>query len=88
MKITGRITANATVNTTTNEKQVVNFSIAINNGGYRKDGEYKELTTFVNCSYWLDMAAAGKLQKGVEVQLKGHMGLHVYQNRQEQYTAG
>ena len=37
--IVGRITKNAEINTLKNDKQVVNFSIAINNSYKTKDGE-------------------------------------------------
>jgi single-strand DNA-binding protein len=55
MEITGRITANAVVHKVGNDKQVVNFSIAINDN-YKPKGstEVKEVATYINCSYWLN----------------------------------
>lgn len=77
MKITGRVTADAVVRTTKTGKEVVSFSIAINQG-YLKEGQYFEATTFINCSYWLDTAAANELTKGVQVDLAGRIGVDAY----------
>jgi single-strand DNA-binding protein len=77
MKITGRVTADAVVRTTKTGKEVVSFSVAINQG-YLKDGQYYEATQFINCSYWLDTAAANDLTKGVQVDLAGRIGIDAY----------
>ena len=81
--ITGRVTANATVATVRNEKQVVEFSIAIENGYKPKDGDYQKKPTFFSCSYWLNTGAAKRLKKGVTVQLYGHIGMNVYKNAED-----
>lgn len=79
MEITGRITKDATVHKISNDKQVVNFSIAINNS-YKPKGssEYKEIVTYIDCSYWLNSKSADYLKKGALVQLFGQIGLNVY----------
>lgn len=77
MKITGRVTADAVVRTTKTGKEVVSFSIAVNQG-YLKEGQYYEATQFINCSYWLDTAAANDLTKGVQVDLAGRIGVDAY----------
>lgn len=81
MEITGRVTADATVHKVNNEKEVVNFSIAINDN-YKPKGstELKEVTTFINCSYWLNAKTAQFLRKGTLVQLFGRIGINVYSN--------
>lgn len=81
MEITGRLTANATVATTKSEKQVVNFSIAVNDR-YRTKGsdETKEITTYIDCAYWLNAGAAEWLKKGTLVQLYGRIGVNAYIN--------
>lgn len=83
MEITGRITANSTVHKVSNDKQVVNFSIAINDN-YKPRGstEVKEVVTYINCSYWLNAKTAEWLKKGVLVQLFGRIGLNVYCNQE------
>lgn len=79
MEITGRLTADATVHKVSENKEVVNFSIAINDG-YKPKGsnEVKEVVTYINCSYWLNSKTAQWLKKGALVQLFGRIGLNVY----------
>ncbi|MCD0472322.1 single-stranded DNA-binding protein [Flavobacterium sp. JAS] len=79
MEITGRLTKDATVHKITDDKQVVNFSIAINDS-YKPKGssEYKEVVTYIDCSYWLNPKSANWLRKGALVQLFGRIGLSVY----------
>lgn len=79
MEITGRITKDATVHKISNDKQVVNFSIAINDS-YKPKGssEYKEIVTYIDCSYWLNSKSADYLKKCAPVQLFGRIGLNVY----------
>lgn len=79
MEITGRITKDATVHKISNDKQVVNFSIAINDS-YKPKGssEYKEVVTYIDCSYWMGTGVAEWLKKGTLVQLFGRIGISVY----------
>ncbi|OXA71226.1 single-stranded DNA-binding protein [Flavobacterium aquidurense] len=81
MEITGRLTADASVQQANNDKQVVNFSIAINDN-YKPKGstEVKEVTTYIDCSYWLNAKTAQWLKKGTLVQLFGRIGMSVYNN--------
>lgn len=79
MEITGRLTKDATVNKVGKDKQVVNFSIAINDSYKPKDStEYKEIVTYIDCAYWLSAKTADYLKKGTLVQLFGRIGLSVY----------
>jgi single-strand DNA-binding protein len=79
MEITGRITADATVHKVNSDKQVVNFSIAINDSYKPKDStQVKEIVTYIDCSYWLSSKTAEWLKKGALVQLFGRIGLSVY----------
>ena len=79
MEITGRLTADATIHKVGENKEVVNFSIAINDS-YKPKGsnEVKELVTYINCAYWLNSKIAQWLKKGALVQLFGRIGLNVY----------
>lgn len=81
MEITGRITKDATVSKVKNEKEVVNFSIAINDN-YKPKGssEVKKLTTYFNCSYWVSSNIAKVLTKGTLVQLYGRISVNVYKD--------
>ena len=69
--IVGRITKNAEIKTLANDKQVVNFSLAVNDSYKTKDGERKETTTFYNCSYWLSPKIAQSLTTGTLLELFG-----------------
>lgn len=71
MNIIGRITKNAEINTLKNNKQVVNFSVAINDSYKNKQGERIEQTSYYNCSYWISPNVAKILTKGVLVELSG-----------------
>ena len=83
MEISGRLTADAHVNTLKDERQVVNFSIAVNDSYWSKGSdEIKQITTYINCSYWLGAKAAGWLRKGTLVQLYGRIGMNAYVNSQ------
>ncbi|MGJ1269505.1 single-stranded DNA-binding protein [Sphingobacterium spiritivorum] len=81
MEITGRLTADSTVKTIGENRQVVNFSIAINDSYQSKDGERKEVTTYVECAFWRGANRAQWLKKGALVQLTGRIGINAYTNR-------
>ena len=75
----GRITTDAKINSTKDKKQVVNFTIAINDSFKTKGkGELKKLTTFVNCSYWIGTGIAPHLKKGVLVELFGRISVSAW----------
>ena len=77
----GRVTADAKVSTLKDEKQVVNFSIAINDS-YKPKGsmEVKKFTTYVNCSYWIGTGIAEHLKKGTLVELCGRISVSAWNN--------
>jgi len=82
MEITGRVTGDAVVRKA-GEKEVVNFSIAVNDRYKPKDStEYKEVTAFINCSYWLSVKTSQFIKKGAVVQVSGRIGMHVYINNE------
>lgn len=71
MNIIGRVTKDAQVRTLSNEKQVVNFSIATNESYRNKQGERVQQTTYFECSYWISSNVAKILTKGALVELTG-----------------
>ena len=89
MEITGRIIKDATVSKVRGEKQVVNFSIAINDS-YKAKGstEVKKTTTYFSCAYWVSTGIAKLLTKGTLVQLYGRISVNVYNDMQGQPKAG
>jgi single-strand DNA-binding protein len=72
MEITGRLVADATVRAVNAEKNVTGFRVAINRR-YKSQGEQKEETSYVDCTYWRTDAIAPYLTKGMIVQLYGFM---------------
>lgn len=80
MELTGRVTADAKVTETKTGKKVTNFSIAINDRYKTKEGEAKEVVTFVNCAYWLNTGIAPYLTKGTLVELYGRIGVNAWVN--------
>ena|SRR5690606_19741733 len=78
MEIIGRLTADAVVKTTKNNRQVVAFSIAINNYYKNLKGERKNITTYVNCSYWINTGIAELLGKGSILSLYGSLSMKAY----------
>lgn len=76
--LTGRVTADAKVTNLKEDRQVVNFSIAINDSYKPKDREAVQVTNYVNCSYWINPGVAGYLKKGVLVELIGRLGVNAY----------
>ena len=79
MELVGRITKDAVVNQLKDERNVVNFSIAVND--YYKTKNSKEgvkVTTYVNCSYWISTKIAERLAKGTLVEIAGRIYVNAY----------
>ena len=76
----GRLTADAKVKTVKGDKQLVEFSIAMNRSYTPKGGERKTITTYVNCSYWRNTGVAQYLTKGKFVELIGAVSVSAYTN--------
>lgn len=71
MNIIGRLTGDAKISTLPNDKQVVNFSVAVNDSYKNKQGEKVERTEYFNCAYWRTPNVAKALTKGTLVELTG-----------------
>ena len=83
MEITARLTGDAKVNILQDERQVINFTVAINDSYKPKDGsETKKVTTFIQCAYWINPAIAKYLTKGTLVELFGRIGVNAYKDMQ------
>ncbi|MFA6245453.1 MAG: single-stranded DNA-binding protein [Mucilaginibacter sp.] len=72
MEITGRLVADATVRAVNEDKKVTGFRVAVNRR-YKSQGEQKEETAFIDCTYWRGEKIASFLTKGMLVQLSGFM---------------
>jgi single-strand DNA-binding protein len=79
MEMTARLTGDAKLSTLKNEKQVVNFNVAINDS-YKAKGsnETTKIVTYVQCNYWVNPGIAQYLTKGTLVELQGRVGVNSY----------
>ena len=77
MNITGRLTRDAEVRTTSNEKQVVNFSVATNDSYRNKQGERVE-----------QAKVARLLTKGTLVELTGRVSTRAWVSKDGEARAG
>lgn len=79
MNIIGRITKDAVVKTIKDERQVVEFSVAVNDY-YKPKGSEQGVNTVVyfNCSYWQSTKIAGQLKKAALVELNGRVSVNAY----------
>ncbi len=81
MEITGRLTTDAQVRRTKNNKEVVSFTVAVGDRYRTKEGEVKEETDYFNCSYWQSGKVAEHLHKGGIVTVSGRVHLNEYQGK-------
>lgn len=88
MNITGRLTRNAEVRTLSNEKQVVNFSVAVIDSYKNRQGERVEQTTYFDCAYWITANVARLLTKGTLVELTGRVSTRAWVNKDGEAKAG
>lgn len=82
MEFTGTITSDANVTTVKGGKEVVNFSVAINDR-YKPNGalEAKEFTTYINIAWWMGKGIAKILNKGVIVTISGRLFVKAYNDK-------
>jgi single-strand DNA-binding protein len=78
MNIIGRLTRDAQISTLPDEKQVVNFSVAVNDSYRNKQGERVEHTGYFNCAYWISTNVAKVLTKGTLVELSGRVSARAW----------
>ena len=88
MVLIGRLTKDAVVVQLKDERQVVNFTLAVNDG-YKPKGkdEWVSLTTFFNCAYWLNPKIAERLKKGNLIEITGRMYVTTYKDMQGEAKA-
>lgn len=79
MEMTARLTGDGKISTLKNEKQVVNFNVALNDS-YKAKGsnETTKIVTYVQCDYWVNPGIAQYLTKGSLVELQGRIGVNAY----------
>lgn len=81
MLVIGRITKDAVVKTIKDDRQVVEFSLAVNDWYKPKGAEQSvKVTTYFNCAYWLNAKIVQRLTKGVLVEAVGRVSVNVYKD--------
>jgi single-strand DNA-binding protein len=75
MTIVGRLTRDAVVHQLKDEREVVNFFIAVNDYYKPKNGETVKTTTYFNCAYWISTKVARNLKKGTLVEVTGRISI-------------
>jgi len=86
MLFTGRLTANAEI-TAVKDKQVINFTVALNQKWKNKAGEKQEKTAFIDCAYWRSSGIAEYLTKGAVVEISGWTTAQAYQTQKGELRA-
>ncbi len=83
MEFTGRITADAKFSTVKGNKELVTFSVALNDR-YRDKatGETKEFVTFINIAWWKGTGIAKILKKGAIVTVVGRLSVNGYTDKE------
>src|ERR1700761_7628494 len=81
MLFSGRLTSDAEVRNVKGDKKVTGFTVAINDRFKTKDGEKREITTYVECSYWINPGLAEYLKKGTIVEIFGRMEARAWVNK-------
>lgn len=88
MELTGRLIADAKVSTLKDERKVINFSVAINDSYKPKGSETAtKVTTYFNCSYWLNPGIAQYLTKGTLVEIYGRISVNAWTNAEGEAKA-
>ncbi|HAO09411.1 MAG TPA: single-stranded DNA-binding protein [Chryseobacterium sp.] len=83
MVLIGRLTKDAVIAQLKDDRQVVNFTLAINNN-YKLKGSDKwvTVTTYITCAYWLNPKVADRLKKGNLIEVTGRLAVSAYTDMQ------
>lgn len=87
MEITGRLIGDAEVRKTSNNRELVTFTVAVNDYYKTKSGEPKEVSEFFNCTYWLSTKIAHSLTKSSIVTVSGRVFLNEYEGKDGKHYA-
>jgi single-strand DNA-binding protein len=82
------LTKDAKVSTLSDSRQVVNFSVAINESYKNKKDDKVEQTTFFDCAYWISPSVAEWLTKGTVVELTGMVSARAWTGNDGELRAG
>lgn len=80
LQLIGNVTKDATAKQVNGNKQVINFSIALNDGYKNAQGEWVDQTTYIECAFWSKANVASYLTTGRLVELYGRIYADAYTN--------
>jgi single-strand DNA-binding protein len=78
MTLIGRITKDALIQQLPDGRNVVHFSIALNEQYKTKAGERVKHTTYVDCTYWKSTKITPYLTKGSLIEVAGFLSVAPY----------
>jgi single-strand DNA-binding protein len=82
IQIIGNIVRDAEVKTISQDKNVINFDVAVNETWKNKDGVKQEKTTYVKCAMWRqETGIAQYLTKGNKIYVDGNPDAEAYINK-------
>lgn len=87
-QLTGRLTKDARVLTSEDGREFIAFTVAENFSYKTKEGERKQLTSYVDCAYGRSTKLAPYLTKGTIVSVSGRLKPRIYTNRRGEQQAG
>lgn len=87
MEITGRITGDGQIKKLKDNRELVAFTIVLNNRYKTKDGQKKDDAVFINCSYWASTKIVSILKKGSIVTVNGSISVDAYKTNDGEYHA-
>jgi len=83
MVLIGRLTKDAVVAQLKDDRQVVNFSLAINDNFKPKGSDkWVTVTTYITCAYWINPKVADRLKKGNLIEVTGRLAVSAYTDMQ------
>lgn len=88
MEIIGRLTRDAELRTVSDNREVVVFSVAVNDTYKNKKGEYVQKTEYFNCSYFIGVGILKYLTRGLLVHLSGWVTPWAWKDEQGNPKAG
>lgn len=88
MNIIGRLTSDAQIHKLKDDRQVVNFSVAVNYSYKTKQGEWVEQADYFDCAYWISPNVASILTKGALVELTGRVSARAWTDTDGKPRAG
>lgn len=86
-QITGRIVKDAVIRKTKDNRELVAFTVAVNDRYKPKGKDEVKEARFFNCAYWLSTNVKTALKQGTVVSVFGRVNLNAYKGSDGEYYA-